>query len=162
MKNNKGITLIALVVTIIVLLILAGVSIAMLTGDNGILSRASQSSVANAVGEGKDQVALYIAELSANYYSAKYNGATVDPEYNTGDTLLEYINSAKDNINALSKNGVYTVTYSEAKTSGEGENQTVTTPASIKVASAKDSTKYSTATIQNGKIGPWVDTNIND
>lgn len=161
MKNNKGITLIALVVTIIVLLILAGVSIAMLTGDNGILSRASQSSVANAVGEGKDQVALYIAELSANYYSAKYNGAKVTPEYTSG-TLLEYINSAKDNINALSKNGVYTVTYSEAETSVEGENQTVTKPASIKVESAKDSTKYSTATIQNGKIGAWVDTNIND
>ena len=40
MKNNKGITLIALVVTIIVLLILAGVSIAMLTGKNGILTQA--------------------------------------------------------------------------------------------------------------------------
>ena len=40
MKNSKGITLIALVITIIVLLILAGVSIAMLTGDNGLLSQA--------------------------------------------------------------------------------------------------------------------------
>ena len=39
--NNKGITLIALVITIIVLLILAGVSIAMLTGNNGILTQAS-------------------------------------------------------------------------------------------------------------------------
>ena len=39
-KNIKGITLIALVITIIVLLILAGVSIAMLTGDNGILTQA--------------------------------------------------------------------------------------------------------------------------
>ena len=38
MKNNKGITLIALVITIIVLLILAGISIAMLTGENGILT----------------------------------------------------------------------------------------------------------------------------
>ena len=37
--KNKGITLIALVVTIIVLLILAGVSISMLTGENGILKR---------------------------------------------------------------------------------------------------------------------------
>ena len=36
-KRQSGITLIALVVTIIVLLILAGVSIAMLTGQNGIL-----------------------------------------------------------------------------------------------------------------------------
>ena len=36
-KIEKGITLIALVITIIVLLILAGVSIAFLVGDNGIL-----------------------------------------------------------------------------------------------------------------------------
>ena len=39
--NEKGITLIALVLTIIVLLILAGVSISMLTGDNGILGQAN-------------------------------------------------------------------------------------------------------------------------
>ena len=37
---NQGITLIALVITIIVLLILAGISIAMLTGENGILRKA--------------------------------------------------------------------------------------------------------------------------
>ena len=42
-KKNKGITLIALVVTIIVLLILAGISISMLTGQNGILKRTSQA-----------------------------------------------------------------------------------------------------------------------
>ncbi len=41
--NNKGITLIALVITIIVLLILAGVAIATLTGDNGILTKAASS-----------------------------------------------------------------------------------------------------------------------
>ena len=42
-KSNKGITLIALIITIIVLLILAGVSIAMLTGENGILKRANEA-----------------------------------------------------------------------------------------------------------------------
>lgn len=42
-KNDKGITLIALVITIIVLLILAGVSIATLTGDNGILTQAREA-----------------------------------------------------------------------------------------------------------------------
>ncbi len=42
-KMKKGITLIALVVTIIVLLILAGVSISMLTGQNGILNRAKEA-----------------------------------------------------------------------------------------------------------------------
>lgn len=42
-RNSKGITLIALVITIIVLLILAGISIAMLTGDNGLLTKASKA-----------------------------------------------------------------------------------------------------------------------
>ena len=42
-RKEKGITLIALVITIIVLLILAGVSIAMLTGENGILSQAQRA-----------------------------------------------------------------------------------------------------------------------
>ena len=43
LKGKKGITLIALVITIIVLLILAGVSIAMLTGENGILAQAQKA-----------------------------------------------------------------------------------------------------------------------
>ena len=42
-KTSNGITLIALVVTIIVLLILAGISIQMLTGDNGILNRTTEA-----------------------------------------------------------------------------------------------------------------------
>ncbi len=44
-RKNKGITLIALVITIIVLLILAAVSIATLTGENGILSQANKAKV---------------------------------------------------------------------------------------------------------------------
>ena len=42
-RKNTGITLIALVITIVVLLILAGVSIATLTGENGILTRAREA-----------------------------------------------------------------------------------------------------------------------
>ena len=43
LKEKRGITLIALVITIIVLLILAGVSISMLTGDNGIITQAQKA-----------------------------------------------------------------------------------------------------------------------
>ena len=43
-KENVGITLIALVVTIVVLLILAGISISMLTEQNGILKQAGKAS----------------------------------------------------------------------------------------------------------------------
>ena len=43
MKNNKGITLVALVVTIVVLLILAGVSINLVLGNNGIIAKAKEA-----------------------------------------------------------------------------------------------------------------------
>ena len=78
MKNNqKGITLIALVVTIIVLLILAGVSIAMLTGQNGILNRGQEAAQKNAVADTKDQIALKVAECITNWNAAKYAGTTI-------------------------------------------------------------------------------------
>lgn len=46
-RNERGITLIALVVTIIILLILAGVAIITLTGENGILRKSTESSRRN-------------------------------------------------------------------------------------------------------------------
>jgi len=41
-SKEKGITLVALVVTIVVLLILAGISITMITGDNGLMKKARE------------------------------------------------------------------------------------------------------------------------
>ncbi len=57
-RNSKGITLIALVITIIVLLILAGVSIAMLTGDNGILTQANSANENTKIANEKERVNL--------------------------------------------------------------------------------------------------------
>lgn len=63
-KNRKhtrqeGITLLILVITIIVLLILAGVSIAMLTGENGILSNASLVKISTEFASYKEELELY-------------------------------------------------------------------------------------------------------
>ncbi len=60
-KKNKGITLIALVVTIVVLLILAATSIAMLTGDDGIITNAQNSKISTELSEYKEQLELYIS-----------------------------------------------------------------------------------------------------
>ena len=65
MRNQKGITLIALVITIIVLLILAGVSIAMLTGDNGILTRATDAKNDTKIAEIAENVQLGIGAAYA-------------------------------------------------------------------------------------------------
>ncbi len=56
--KNKGITLIALVITIIVLLILAGISIATLTGDEGILTKTTDARKAQDNGTEKDEIGL--------------------------------------------------------------------------------------------------------
>ena len=61
-KRNKGITLIALVITIIVLLILAGVTIASLSGDNGIIARGVEAKEKSKIGEVIDSARLEIAE----------------------------------------------------------------------------------------------------
>ena len=68
--NQRGITLIALVITIIVLLILAGISISMLTGQNGILNRAQEAKekTEEAVLEEKIKLAVAEAQMSNNGY----------------------------------------------------------------------------------------------
>ena len=74
MRNNKGITLIALVITIIVLLILAGVSIAMLTGNNGILTQAGNAKTETAQAEAEEAVKLAVNEILANSMDPSYEG----------------------------------------------------------------------------------------
>ena len=70
--NNRGITLIALVITIIVLLILAGISISMLSGDNGLLNRAVQAKDATRGGEVQETVTL----AAANNAGVEHIGGT--------------------------------------------------------------------------------------
>lgn len=66
-REQKGITLIALVITIIVLLILAGVSIAMLSGENGILSQSRNAKKSQIEGEVSERIKL--AVQAAKMYS---------------------------------------------------------------------------------------------
>lgn len=63
-KDSNGITLIALVITIIVLLILAGISITMLSGDNSILQKAGEANDTTRIAQIRERIQL--AELAAN------------------------------------------------------------------------------------------------
>ncbi len=160
MKNNKGITLIALVVTIIVLLILAGVSIAMLTGQNGILNRASNASVANAIGEAKDAVALEVSNAVSDYYAVKYTSSTANNlvkdevlNENAGSSVA-LGNLIVTRVNALQSSYPDVKIEATAATTGE-----TTTAGSIKITSKKDGKLYTTAALdKDGKIQKWVDT----
>ena len=72
LKGQKGITLVALVVTIIVLIILAGVSIALVLGDNGLVTKAKEG--------------------AQNYTTA------ADEEKSSFSNILEYVNESTNGI----------------------------------------------------------------
>ena len=95
MKRNKGITLIALVITIIVLLILAGVAISMLSGENGILKKAAEAKTKTEEGQKQEATTLNDMEIDSHFIvnGSKYkcrNG------YITGIEMGEKVKSLKD------------------------------------------------------------------
>ncbi len=69
LKQSNGITLISLVITIIVLLILAGVSIAMLTGENGILTQATNAVEETAESTAKEKLIVALNEYQIQKYT---------------------------------------------------------------------------------------------
>ena len=103
MKEQKGITLVALVITIIVLLILAGVSLSLISGDDGILSNASEAKKQTEISNAKDAVGLAVQTLVSDYYEGRYSTNTI----NSSVTIQSYISS-----NLASKVTGYTVSVS--------------------------------------------------
>ena len=66
LKNKNAITLIALVVTIVVLLILAGVTISLLLDENGIIAKSKDARNANRAGTIRDEISLWEADKVAS------------------------------------------------------------------------------------------------
>ena len=79
--KEKGITLIALVITIIVLLILAGVSISMLTGDNGILTQAQRAKEMTEASSEEEYIQLLV--IGYNIDKKTYGEELKNVEFNT-------------------------------------------------------------------------------
>ena len=111
MKRTKqnGITLIALVITIIVLLILAAVSIATLTGENGILTRANDAKEQTEIASEKEQVELAAAAALADARGGEIQQSVLEEE------LGKYF-----------KAGNYEVTYKVIDSLGAGSTKTIT------------------------------------
>lgn len=72
MKNNKGITLIALVITIIVLLILVGVTLAMISGESSIFTKAQTASEKTMASQARELSGLLVSELITDWYDGKF------------------------------------------------------------------------------------------
>ena len=145
MKNhqkNKGITLIALVVTIIVLLILAGISISMLTGENGIIKMAVQAKEKTSTSQDLEMLQLKTTDLLAGYYM---DGMTTDKN----DYLLEELSKLSGVTNVDKEKGTITYNgnvYELSKLTGKSNEQE-----NIENGGLKQIT-LATATDENDKV----------
>lgn len=101
-KKNKGITLIALVITIIILLILAGISISMLTGQNGILNRAQEAKVKDEESQAQEEVTIAVNYLQIENETSS---ATLTQENKRKILEDELKKSAKDSTVIINGNG---------------------------------------------------------
>ena len=142
MKKQKGITLIALVITIIVLLILAGVAISMLSGENGISRQAANAKTETEKASDLEKVQLAVT-------SALTEGLrTLDIEDTTGNTKGSLYKALEaDGITGYTGNGV--VKYN-GKTYVISENGNVTTITFSKISTG-DLAIGSEVTASNGE-----------
>ena len=106
-RGSKGITLIALVITIIVLLILAGVSIATLMGENGLLTRASEARKKTEEAEEKEREKLELLEKEIGRYVGNSENVlgneNTSPSVPEGSSIIE--NKLEKGIVIKDKNG---------------------------------------------------------
>ena len=165
MKNQKGITLVALVITIIVLLILAAVTIAALGGSNGILTNASNAQVQNALGEAKDLINLAANEGINEYYTTTYvNGTAQDSNVTVGEST-----TMKNNVQAhvlqkisavastLTRDHGMTVLYAAGDVDTAGTTSVPTTGQDITIQVVSKNKKAAIRTVlgTDGGLDKW-------
>ena len=123
--RNKGITLIALVITIIVLLILAGVSIATLTGENGILTRAQDAKTETEEAEEKEAIQLaYTGAIAEKRGTGDITASDLNREFGTNGTNATAVDNGDGTITVTfdpPSNRVYTIDSNGNISEGGGE-----------------------------------------
>ena len=99
-RTESGITLIALVVTIVVLLILAGVSLSLVLGNNGIITKAKDSGVVTRAGSVEDEVTLWKAD---QYLAGETNDTAETEEEMLARLTSNKLITADDEIDTTNK-----------------------------------------------------------
>ena len=139
LKNKKGITLIALVVTVVVLIILAGVSINAVLGDNGIIKKANQAASVTKEAEVKEAINRTILEF---YLTDDY------------ETLEDFLNAkvSEGKIDSVTKNADGTLTVKKGEYSVTVENKTNSSGGSSSGGSTGGETQTPEITIGEAKV----------
>ena len=108
-KSQKGVTLVALIVTIIVLIILAGISINLLLGENGLITKAQEAKKQQKIAEIKEKISL---ELSAAETDAIIRNESLEEEQ-LDDIVSKYGTLQDDKDTILTKDDNYEISLKE-------------------------------------------------
>lgn len=108
-RQEKGITLIALVITIIVLLVLAGVTLSLIAGENGILKRAENANQRSFSATVQEKIEFAIAQIQIDFFE---NAKMFDRSQLT-QSLLEKEDSNISNFETENFSGIYTWNHQE-------------------------------------------------
>lgn len=102
-EMNNGITLVALVITIVILLILAGISINIVLGDNGVVTKAQQAKISTNLGSYYEQLNMFITDKKMennDFYEGSLTAGKSTLSYNTknydGGTIKDIIPNISD------------------------------------------------------------------
>ena len=139
LNNKKGITLIALVVTVVVLIILAGVSINAVLGDNGIIKKANQAASVTKEAEVKEAINRTILEF---YLTNDY------------ETLEDFLKAKAEDgsIDSVTKNADGTLTVKKGEYSVTVENKTNSSGGSSSGGNTGGETQTPEITIGEAKV----------
>lgn len=133
-KNQRGITLVALVVTIVVLLILAGVTIAFVMNNNGIINRATEARDQSETGNVRELVSVALMSTQTDFFAGKVDkkglgkslqdelkgvglGCETQPTLTPGEGNSTLTGNAEVTLNGYR----YTVTINTAATTPEAK-----------------------------------------
>lgn len=142
MKSNKGVTLVALVVTIIVLLILAGVTINMVAGQNGIMTKASTAKTSTMVSTFREAVQTAVSALAADEQEAAAMGSD-------GPTAARIKAAIEKDINNSVKNVTITIKFKDNAGTEITDMTKIPTTAEINVVDQSGKTTLSSANISS-------------
>lgn len=142
LNNKKGITLIALVITIIVLLILAGVSLNLISGSEGILGKATKAVDQTNIAGAKEELEMAVLTVKMGYYTD--NGGN-----SLSDYMKEHLNGYKTGNGTISCDESGKVTYTANGVAVEG---TVDSKGNFEMVNIEEKNKLTWEEIEKGKF----------
>ena len=126
-ENNNGITLIALVITIVVLIILASITINIVSGKNGIIERAKQAKEQTIISQYKEKIEMIKIDVRLKYKSIEITLENLKNEFESDsqkywvNIVEQVVDSGIEKIKLTTRDGyVFYITENTTEYRGKG------------------------------------------